>query len=201
LLRKFTRFHRSVAVTVALAGLLLVPATVRASTYIAPFVGFNGSPGGTPGSATCVGPNGCDARRINWGASIGSTHGVFGVEADISYIPTFFDGDSAAPAGMITIMSNFMLLVPDRTVRPYVVGGIGVMRPHAALDLSGFTATEIAGGVDVGGGVMVQVQKYIGVRSDVRHFRTLSGLAMVPGSTEHEQVNFWRGTVGVVFSF
>jgi outer membrane protein with beta-barrel domain len=181
---------------VLLAALVVAPATAHASGYIAPFIGLSG----VGQTTTCIGVNGCERRSVNWGGSIGTTHGLFGAEEDVSYIPQFFVDGPQSQAAILTIMSNFLVQVPTGKARPYALFGLGVIRPHATLDLAGFAGSQNTFGYDVGGGVLLQVQRAIGIRSDVRRFRTINGLHLGTGD-DGEQIDFWRGTVGFVLSF
>src|SRR5207249_3634537 len=101
-------------------------APARAQGFISPFAGFNF--GGD--SANCVSLTNCSEKRLNWGASIGKTNGVFGVEEDIAYAPDFFGKTAGANNAVLTVMSNLMLVVPAGPVQPYALIGLGLIRAH-----------------------------------------------------------------------
>ena len=141
--------------------------------------------------------------------------GIFGVEGDLGYTPKFFGTDiqlagapiSLASNNVLTAMGNLTLGIPLQShngpgVRPYGVAGIGLIRQRVdfAGGLVGYTASDL--GYDVGGGVMVFVSRNIGIRGDLRYFRTLGGntisdlIDLQPGA-----FNFTRASVGVTFRY
>jgi len=67
--------------------------------------------------------------------------GVFGFEADLAYTPTFFDMTSAdnnaafSSDNVTTAMANLIVGIPvggqhGHGIRPYVAGGLGMMKEH-----------------------------------------------------------------------
>ena len=69
---------RILILAAALIAWAVTPA--RADGFISPFVGFNF--GGD--SANCASLTSCNEKRLDWGASIGTTRGIFGFEEDIA---------------------------------------------------------------------------------------------------------------------
>ena len=96
-------------------------------------------------------------------------------------------------------MGSVVAAVP-RTVtrdslRPYVVGGIGLI--HIGID-------DVAGilpvnsnmlGINVGGGAIGRLSNRTSVQFEVRHFRNV-GEANITGFGP-TSISFWRATVGV----
>jgi Outer membrane protein beta-barrel domain len=196
----------------SLVSLLLVAAPVRADILLTPFVG--GTFGGSASSqlADIVG----DQSKTTFGGSIAiMSAGVFGVEGDLGYTPKFFGTDlqvagvpvSLAQNNVLTAMGNLMLGIPLQNsngpgVRPYAVAGIGLIRQrlNLASGLVGYTVKDL--GYDVGGGVLVFFSRNVGIRGDLRYFRTLGGntisdlIDLQPGA-----FNFTRASVGVTFRY
>ena len=56
-------------------------------------------------------------------------------------------------------------------------------------------------GFDVGGGVMGFFSQNVGIRGDVRYFRSFSGSSDNLTGLAVSDFNFWRGSVGVSFKF
>jgi opacity protein-like surface antigen len=203
------------------AGLVAVasvasPRAASADWVLTPFVGWN-----FKGSADVVG-NSLDSfgnkfeNKIDYGVSLaGMGAGVLGFEVDFGYSPNFFEtntGDSgfdfASNSNVTTLTANAIIGIPiggttGGSVRPYVVGGVGLIRSNVGDVGDLFDAqSKNDFGFDVGGGVMGFFNSNVGLRGDVRYFRSfrgsdsdaLTGLAL-------SDFNFWRGSVGVSFKF
>jgi opacity protein-like surface antigen len=187
----------------SIAAFAVVTMTMSASArpayaegFLTPFVGFNF--GGD--SANCLSLSSCDEKRLNWGVSFGSRHGIFGFEEDIGYAPNFFGKTAGGDNAVLTVMSNLMVVVPAGPIQPYAVAGLGLIRPHAKFDSSGLSLDQNALGYDVGGGVNVFLAHSVGIRADVRHLHTLQDITL--GNLFSSQpVDFWRGTLGLALRF
>ena len=185
--------RRILILAAALIALTVTPA--GAQGFISPFAGFNF--GGD--STNCVSLTSCEEKRLNWGASLGKINGGFGVEADIAYAPDFFGKTPGVDNGVLTLMSNLMLVVPAGPIEPYGLVGIGLIRSHAKLDASSLSLTKNTLGWDIGGGINIFLTHNVGVRGDVRRLRTLQDFTL--GLFSSDQLNYWRGTAGLTFRF
>ena len=174
---------------------VLAARPARAEGFIAPFAGF--SFGGE--ALNCANLATCEQRRANWGISLGTAHGIFGFEEDISYVPQFHGRTPNESSAMLTIASNMMVRLPSGLVRPYALVGVAFIRPHATLDAAGLGYDKTVIGYDLGGGVTLFTDRHVGVRSDVRRIRSLKDASFGAFSTEH--VEYWRGSVGLSFRF
>jgi opacity protein-like surface antigen len=88
-------------------------------------------------------------------------------------------------------------------VLPYVTGGFGWMRQQAR-DREGLASvTRNDPSWHVGGGVNLLVTDYLGVRVDVRNFRSLRDPFDTPDPIveDIERVSFWRMALGAVIRF
>jgi opacity protein-like surface antigen len=205
-----------VTATIFAAALAAAPRTASADWTITPFVGWNFS-----GSADVTGNGGSSLpnqfeKKIDYGVSLtGMGAGVVGLEVDFGYSPNFFEGGTASnnqfaltnDSNVVTLTGNAIIGVPlgghGPSVRPYVVGGVGLIRSNVGDAGDVFDArSKNDFGFDVGGGVMGFFAQNIGIRGDVRYFRsfqgsgsdTLTGLAL-------SNFHYWRGSVGVSFKF
>jgi len=191
--------------------LIAVPRTASADWLFTPFIGtaFNADAdfgGGfdEPGEFE---------RRFTYGASLGYMGaGVIGFEFDFGYTPNFFetivdDGDFtfADDSNVTTLMANVIIGIPlgGQTgfgVRPYLVGGAGLLRTHvegAGLFFEDLDSNEF--GFNVGGGVNIFFVDSVGIRGDVRYFRTFSGSDDDELDFDIGDFDFWRATAGVTF--
>lgn len=184
-------------IVLALA-MLSLPQLARAEILLTPFAGitFGGggdSTGAVGGSLTVMGA------------------GIFGVEAEVAYAPSFFDSTQFAfidSDNVVTAMGNLIIGIPiggtfGPGVKPYVTGGVGLMRTN--VNTIGGTFTSVSNsdfGVNVGGGIIGFVGDNFGLRGDVRYFRSLNDpdedLEFDIGLGDFD---FWRGTLGLVFRF
>jgi hypothetical protein len=186
------------------AALLFVASTARADWFVSPMVGGNFG-GDTPS----VDRN----HRPPFGVSLGYMGGgILGYETSIFYTPSFFgNSDLIGSNNVLSWMGNLIVGVPigDETqIRPYVSGGAGLLRSRiggGANDLFNLSSNDF--GVDIGGGAMGFFTPHVGLRGDIRYFRSLSGTALSnPASISNAgqvlgHFNFWEATAGVAFKF
>lgn len=188
--------RRFVQTACAAALMALASTPARADGFITPYWGYNF--GGD--SANCVSLTNCEEKRTNWGVSFGATHGIFGFEEDIGYAKDFFGKTPTGDNAVLTVMSNFMVVVPAGPIQPYALAGVGLIRPHATLDTSSLTSFEQNTlGYDIGAGVNLFLTHAVGIRGDVRHFHTLQDVSL--GVFASDKLNFWRASAGLTLRF
>ena len=189
--------------TIGFILMMLTPAAARADGLIVPFAGVNF--GGNAGQS--IG-DGADAERLDWGASFAwMGGGVFGFEGDIGYSPDFYGKTDLGGSSVLSLMGNVLLGVPfggqqGFGVRPFALVGIGVLRSdlESFADLVGSDNTEVAW--DFGGGVMVFFGAHVGIRGDLRYFRTFGKVDFGPIEVEDsDAVDYTRGSIGLVLRF
>ncbi|MGE0704877.1 MAG: outer membrane protein [Vicinamibacterales bacterium] len=191
---------------------LVVPRTASADWLFTPFAGVNF--GGDADFGEFDDFDDEFEKRMNVGASLAwMGAGIAGVEFDFGWSPNFFEntvgpGDfEFGDSNVTTLMANIVLGVPvggqsGLGFRPYVTGGAGLLRSSISgdeffddLDTNDF-------GVNVGGGFHAFFTDVIGIRGDVRYFRSLQDdepddeldLAL-------SDFEFWRATAGLTFRF
>jgi hypothetical protein len=188
--------------------LILTPATAaRADWLITPFVGTTFAANTNILFVTETGN-----KKFNFGVSFGAlSDGIFGVEGSVAHVPRFFETTAGTNlvlnSGITTLDGNVIVAVPQAitgySLRPYVIGGIGVMRANVQGTFgpaNSFDSNLMA--MNVGGGALGMLSNRTGVRFEVRSFRNLksdsSTTTLLGGST---RIRFWRATVGVVVRF
>ena len=172
---------------------LYASTTQRPRRFITPFLGYNF--GGD--SRNCISLTDCQEKHINVGLSIGSTGRVAGLEEDMSYARNFFG--AGTNNAVLTAMTNLLVTIPLGPIQPYVVGGVGLIRPHASSNPLQVVTSKSAFGSDFGGGLTLMFGRRVGVRGDIRRFHTLQDVTLFLFSGE--KLDFWRASAGITFRY
>jgi opacity protein-like surface antigen len=194
------RLLRTSSLSAIVVGIVLLYATpAHADWLLTPFAG-----------ATF----GADSTKENftYGGSLAYMGAnVVGFEMDFGYTPEFFESDNddidfIDDSNVTTLMANLVIGAPiggsGAQVRPYVVGGLGLLRTTVTSADQFFDIANNDFGFDVGGGLYIFFNDHIGLRGDARYFRTLQDpeedneFDIAVGSFD-----FWRATGGVTFRF
>jgi hypothetical protein len=197
-------WHR---ITLMLAvALLLFPAAASAEWQLKPFLGI------TFGGATTFvdAEDAAGEPNIAYGASVLLIGEIIGIDADVSFGPGYFDrGDLTlvSHSRVTTVTGNVVLAMPRRlteyTLRPYFVGGAGMLRVNVHEASDAFVFADNLVGIDVGGGVtgFLGNTRRFGVNWEVRHFSSIGGNpSLIQGvSFGPEQISFWRASMALVF--
>jgi opacity protein-like surface antigen len=190
--------------TLALSLLLgvVTPAPARADGMIVPFIGvhFAGNAGREVSRAI-------DAERINWGGSFAFMGGgVLGLEADISHSPDFYGRSDIGGSSVLTATGNLLIGIPiggqsGVGFRPYVLVGLGAIRSR--IDAFGDTlrVDDTKAAWDFGGGLMFFFGTHVGLRADLRYFRTFSALDLIDVGDRRGRLDFARASTGVILRF
>jgi opacity protein-like surface antigen len=189
------------------------PAKASADWLFTPFIGWNF--GGSATFNDSIGDFDDEfEKRFNYGASLAwMGGGIFGFEVDFGYAPNFFEsteGDADFDYGdsnVTTLMGNVVLGIPvggqsGLGFRPYVSGGVGMIKSRidGADDLLDFSSNDF--GMNAGAGVTGFFTDKIGIRGDIRYFRSLQdNEADDEFDVALGSFRFWRGSVGVTFRF
>lgn len=205
---------RILTAAVAAAALAAAPRPAAADWTITPFVGWN-----TGGSADVNGSDGTTRtskfeHKIDYGVSIaGMGKGIFGAEFDLGYSPNFFETGNTNADGfnftndsnVLTMMGNLIVGAPvgghGPSFRPYAVGGVGLIRSSVQTVGDVFDVrSKNDFGFDLGGGAMGFFGQNVGIRGDIRYFRSFSGGDNVT-TLGLSDFHFWRASAGVTFKF
>jgi opacity protein-like surface antigen len=202
-----------VSASMVAVAIVASPRNASADWTLTPFVGWNFSGSASTNGATAGASfSNKFEKKIDYGASLMATGaGPFGFEIDFGYSPNFFE-NSVSTSGfeftnesnVTTLMGNLVVGSNKGGVRPYVVGGVGLIRTNVD-DIGNLfdVNTKNDFGLDVGGGVMGFFSNNVGLRGDIRYFRGFRGTSdsdSVTGLTISD-FKFWRGSVGVSFKF
>ena len=185
--------------------LAMTPGTAQADWLITPFAGLSFAPETT----LLVFEEGA-GRKFTLGASVALlTDGILGIEADVGHSPRFFEGDD--PRGLVlssrvtTITGNLILAVPlsvtRESLRPYLVGGLGLLQARSSNAAGFLPVDENFLGVAFGAGAIGMLSPRTGMRFDVRHVKAASGADGPFARPGISRLSFWRATIGVVVRY
>jgi opacity protein-like surface antigen len=195
-------FRRTLVLSLLLA--VVAPAGARADGMIVPFVGVNFA--GNSGKELS---NAIDAKRFDWGISLAYMGGgILGLEADIARSPDFFGRTDLGGSSVLTATGNLLIGIPigGQTgvgFRPYGLVGLGVIRSKvdAFGDVLSLDNSEAAW--DFGGGAMFFFGTHVGVRGDLRYFRTFGDVDfdLIDVIDRPRHLDFARASAGLILRF
>ena len=187
-------------------GLLLLPShALAADKQIRPFVGVTFG-----GGTTFVDLEDASGKaNLVVGVNAALLGEIVGVELDLADAPGFFQSGGrhlVLSSRVATVTGNVVVAVPRRlteyALRPYFVGGVGVMNVRIADYFGVLEVTKTMPALDVGGGAIGFLTNRIGVCWDVRRFASLAGSAQERGvSFGEEQISFWRASMALVVRY
>jgi len=177
--------------------------TYAGDRQIRPFIGA------TFGGGTTFVPNSAVGKpNLAIGVSAVFLSEVFGAEVDVADAPGYFEPDDkhlVFGSRVTTVSGNVVVAAPHRlteySLRPYFVGGGGLMRVRTTTQFNVFDVSSVIPMVDVGVGAVGFLTNRIGVSWDIRRFQSVSntnsgGLAFGP-----EHLSFWRATMAVAIRY
>ena len=189
--------NRMTAAAILALCLLLPASPARADVVLTPYVGslFGGD---LSGNKTAFG-----------GSAAFMGGGIFGVELGFNFAPEFVSATvSNEDIAQMSLMGNLIVGIPvgdsDQAghVRPYFTGGAGLFRVTSKESrfFDRINSNDFA--VNFGGGIMAFFNEHVGLRGDIRYFRSLTDDN--PGSGvdfDLGDLNFWKWDVGAAFKF
>lgn len=202
--------HLTVLRAAFVIAVLTIAAPARADWLLTPFIGMNFGGDAAFGDVGDFEDN-LEKKTVFGGTFTWMGGGIIGAEADFGFAPNFFENTSGdadfdfGDSNLTTLMGNVVIGIPvggqrGAGVRPYLSTGLGLIRSsiEGGELFDDLSASDL--GVNVGGGAHVFFNDRIGLRGDIRYFRSLQddepdddldlGLA---------DFQFWRATVGVTF--
>jgi hypothetical protein len=185
--------------------LLLVPRRAAAEWQLKPFFGVTFG-----GETTLVDlDEAVGSANVAFGVSALLIGDFLGVEADVGFAPGFFqagDRHLVVSSSATTFTGNVVIAAPRRltqyTLRPYFVGGAGLIHAHSEDFFGSFPHTSTLPAMDFGGGLTGFLTNTFGVSWDVRYFRSFAGSETAVGTTfGREELSFWRANMGLAIRF
>jgi hypothetical protein len=204
------RFARAAACSARLAAVTVLcvgasAAEARADWLITPFVGTSFA-----SETTFLAVEEGAGRKFTLGGAVALlSDGILGLEAEFSHTPRFFEGSD--PLGVVltsrvtSISGSIVLTVPlsvtRESLRPYLVGGLGLLQARSKDAADFFPLDQDLLGVNIGAGAVGLVSDRTGFRFDLRHIKAASGGDGPLARPGVSRLSFWRATVGVVLRY
>ena len=190
------------------AGLMLMSArTGAADRQIRPFIGATFG-----GGTTIVDPENAIGRPNKAiGISAVFVGELFGAEVDVFDAPGFFEAgkDLVHSSRVTAVTGNVIVAAPHRvteySLRPYLVGGAGLMQVRTTTLFNVFDVSAVIPAVNVGAGVVAFVTNRVGVSWELRRFQSVGdnpasgGLSFGVGGEQH--LSFWRAAMAAVIRY
>jgi hypothetical protein len=189
-----------------LAGLLLglaAPSTAGAQTewQVRPFGSLTFG-----GGTTLNDPDHASGKlKVAIGVGAGLLGEVFGFDVDLGRSPGFFEagGQELVSRSSVTTFTGNIVIGPPRsatefTLRPYFVGGFGVMRAHSFDGLGALDVNMTSPAINLGGGVFGALSDRTGLSWELRYFRSVGETELRGQSTGPERLSFWRANMAFV---
>jgi hypothetical protein len=181
--------------------LLAVPGAASADILLTPFAGISFLEQ--------------EQKKLTYGVGL-SLGGLIGIEGEVARVSLAEQGIVGTSVNLetnlTTYMGNFVLRVPVGSVQPYAVGGLGLIKLSGDVDapylgnVLSVSGTEL--GLNFGGGLYVFLGDNLGIRGDLRYFRTIGEVTLEDitdfggfSSLPVPQFDFWRATAGVTLKF
>ena len=143
------------------------------------------------------------------GVTFATLGNVFGFDIDLADAPGFFQsGDSGLVlSSRVTMLTGNLVIAAPRTkteygLRPYLVGGGGLMRARRTDYFAVFPETKMLAAFDVGAGAVGFFTNRSGVSWELRRFEGV-GADDTPGTTigTTGRLSFWRATMAFVYRY
>jgi opacity protein-like surface antigen len=198
--------------TIAVLCVCLHVAEARADFLITPYLGSEFAASTT---LLDLDTGAASAKHWTFGGSVAwLSDRILGVEADFAIVPGFLQNSTELVTGSRvttltgSVIAALPLSVTRDSLRPYAVGGLGLIHATAEDPLglnescsnSDQRATCNWLGLQLGAGAIGLITNRAGVRFDLRHFRALSRDVTLLGERT-SKLSFWRATVGVTLRY
>ncbi len=179
-------------VAAGVVAMLWAPTQAQAEGYISPFAGVH------------FGNDQLEKKAV-YGVDAGwMGAGIIGGEVDFGWAPNAF-GESV-DNHVLDLMANLIIGVPvggtrGPGIKPYVTGGLGLIQTvigSGISDVADYDQKDL--GFNLGAGAMGFFSDHVGLRGDVRYFRTINNNDSTLDDVDLDlgSFDFWRATVGVV---
>jgi len=182
----------------AVGMIAVAPESARAQGFISPSYGYTFG-----GDSGCPTATDCEDKNWNWGIALGALGSIVGFEAELTYEDEFRGERPDQSSSVTTAMGNFMIAPKISIVQPYGLVGIGLIKTDVEDRLTGASEAENQIGWTIGGGLIIFVNRHVGLKGDVRHYHAFDALEILGFDLAEDRgkLDFGRVGFGVVFKF
>ena len=188
--------HAFLTAVLALGLLTLTSTPAAAQGFISPFIGFDYG-----GDSGCPTATGCEDKNSNLGVAGGKLGAIGGGEVELGYARNFFGDTPGVDANVLTLMANVIIGPKIGAIRPFVLGGVGLIKSHVEFTTGSLLDSSNDFGWNIGGGVMLMFGDHLGVRGDVRRFKSFQDFSILGFGLDNEKLTFNRASAGLVLAF
>lgn len=188
--------HAFVIASLALGILTVAPGPAAAQGFISPFIGFDYG-----GDSGCPTATGCEDKHSNLGVAGGKLGAIAGAEVEFAYARDFFGDTPGVDTSVLTLMTNVIVGPRIGVIRPFVLGGVGLIKSHVELDAGSLLDSSNQFGWNLGGGVMLMFGDHVGVRGDIRRFKSFQDISILGFDLSEEKLTYNRASAGLVLAF
>ena len=190
------RLNTSLFLTLALGACLLSASPAAAQGFISPFLGFDYG-----GDSGCPTASDCENKHSNLGVAGGKLGAIAGAEVEFAYARDFFGDTPGVDTSDLTLMTNVIVGPRIGAIRPFVLGGVGLIKSHVELDAGSLLDSSNNFGWNIGGGVMLMFGEHVGVRGDIRRFKSFQEISILGFDLSDEKLTYNRASAGLVLAF
>lgn len=185
--------------------LFCMPAAASADWLLTPFIGT-----AFAGETTFLVFEQGAGKKLTIGGSVAWLSDAFlGLEADVAHTPGFFQGNN--PLGLVlssrvtTVTGSVVVAAPlavtRESLRPYLVGGLGLMQARSKDLVSLMPLEKNLLALNIGVGAIGLLTERTGVRFELRHFKALNGEDGPFARPGTSRLSFWRASAGVTLRY
>jgi len=196
--QKTDPYRRLLLGALAVGMFAFTPESARAQGFISPSYGYTFG-----GDSGCPTATDCEDKTWNWGIALGALGSIVGFEAELTYEDEFRGERPDQSSSVTTAMGNFMIAPKISIVQPYGLVGIGLIKTDVEDRLTGASEAENQIGWTIGGGLIIFVNRHVGLKGDVRHYHAFDALEILGFDVagDRGKLDFGRVGFGVVFKF
>lgn len=184
------------ALTLGFVGGVAQPAS--AQVFLSPIIGYNFG-----GDSGCPSATNCKDKNLNVGIAFGNYGNLFGLEEEFAYAKDFFGDSPTTESSVVTLMTNLLLSPDVGRIKPYALVGFGLIKSNVEFGALGSLTSSDLNTIawDLGGGVTAQFTDRLGVRGDVRFFKSMKDKKIFGVQTQGSKLDFARLGVALQFFF
>lgn len=190
------RYESLLFVIIALVVCAFTPRPAAAQGFVSPFIGFDYG-----GDSGCPTATGCEDKHSNLGVAGGKLGAIAGAEVEFAYARDFFGDTPGFDTSVLTLMTNVIVGPRIGVIRPFVLGGVGLIKSRVELDAGSILDSSNQFGWNIGGGVMLMFGDHVGVRGDIRRFKSFQDISILGFDLSEEKLTYNRASAGLVLAF